>query len=94
MPQDMTTTVSANGQVVLPKALRDAKRWPPGTRLTVRETPDGILLSAEPIFKRTTVEEAHGILKYDGPPVSVKEMDEAVSNEAARMWREFECDRD
>ena len=41
-----TTLLSQKGQVVLPKALRDACRWSLGTRLTVRETPDGLLLTA------------------------------------------------
>ena len=39
-----TTLLSSKGQVIIPKALRDAHRWHPGTRLQVVETADGILL--------------------------------------------------
>ena len=29
----LTTTVSTKGQVILPKAIRDQRRWPAGTEL-------------------------------------------------------------
>ena len=55
-----TTVLSQKGQVVLPKALRDACRWNPGTRLTVRETPEGLLLTAAaPIKTREARSVAH-----------------------------------
>lgn len=42
-----TTTVSTKGQVILPKAIREGRRWLPGTRLMVEDTEDGVLLRAE-----------------------------------------------
>ena len=39
-----TTTLSTKGQVIIPKALRVARQWGPGTELEVHETPDGLLL--------------------------------------------------
>ena len=89
-----TTVVSAKGQVVLPKALRDAKGWTPGTRLAVEETPDGLTLrvqESEPIFPPTTIDEAFGCLKYDGPPKTIEEMDAGVAEGIREMWREFEA---
>ena len=47
---DLTTTLSTKGQVILPKALRDALDWKPGTRLVVENTPEGVLLKAAPVF--------------------------------------------
>lgn len=37
----LTTTVSTKGQVILPKAIREERRWRAGTRLTIESTPDG-----------------------------------------------------
>ena len=83
-PAKLTTTLSTKGQVILPKAARDRKNWRPGARLTVEETPDGLLLKAAPLFAPTAPDAAFGILKYDGPPISLEDMDEAVRREAKR----------
>ncbi|MBX4158727.1 AbrB/MazE/SpoVT family DNA-binding domain-containing protein, partial [Lactiplantibacillus plantarum] len=40
----LTTVMSTKGQVILPKPLRDHLRWPAGTRLTVEDTAEGVLL--------------------------------------------------
>lgn len=72
------TVISSKGQVVLPKALRDRRNWPSGTRLTVEETPDGLLLRPARLFPETTLDEVAGMLKWDGPPLSIEEMDAAV----------------
>ena len=82
-----TTTVSSKGQVILPKAIRDALGWKPGTKLRVENTKDGVLLKAGPIFPPTTVDEVFGCLKYDGPPLSIEDMDRAVEREARRRAR-------
>jgi AbrB family looped-hinge helix DNA binding protein len=79
-----TTTVSTKGQVILPKAVRERRKWGTGTRLVVEETPEGVLLKPAPLFERTSVDEVYGILKYDGPPKTIEEMNEAVLAEAKR----------
>ncbi len=38
-PERLTATVSTNGRVVPPKAIRRALRWEAGTRLIVEDTP-------------------------------------------------------
>jgi AbrB family looped-hinge helix DNA binding protein len=81
---NLTTTVSTKGQVILPKALRDARKWRPGTKLVVEETPDGILLRAAPVFPATSLDDVVGMLKYDGPPVSLEDMNVAIEAEAIR----------
>lgn len=89
----LTTTVSTKGQVILPKAIRDQRRWPSGTKLVVRDTPEGVLLSPEPVFPPTTVDEVFGMLKYDGPPISIEEMDAAVGDMfRQRYGREYDRD--
>ena len=82
------TTISTKGQVILPKAIRDRRLWKPGTKLTVEETPDGVLLRASPIFPPSRIEDVSGSLRYDGPTVSLEEMDAAVMEEAKRRARD------
>ena len=88
----ITTTLSTKGQVILPKAVRDARKWPPGTRLTVEETPEGVLLRAVPMrsLPPTTIDEVFGSLKYEGPPMTIEEMEEAIGEAVAEDWAEFE----
>ena len=47
--EKLTTTVSTKGQIILPKAIRLKREWDAGTRLTVEETPDGVLLKPAPL---------------------------------------------
>ena len=75
---------STKGQVILPNAVRRRRRWDAGTKLIVEDTADGVLLRAAPLFPPTTVDEVCGILKYDGPTVTLEEMDAGVLAEAAR----------
>jgi AbrB family looped-hinge helix DNA binding protein len=82
--ETLTTTVSTKGQVILPKAIRDRRNWPAGTRLVVEETPDGVLLKAAPVFVPTRPEEVGGMLAYRGPPKTLEEMDAAITAEVKR----------
>ena len=84
MPEQLTTTVSTKGQVILPKAIRRALRWEAGTRLVVENTPEGVLLKPEPAFAETRPEDVFGCLAYDGPPKSLSEMQAGVLAESRR----------
>src|SRR3989304_3422712 len=39
-----TTKLSSKGQVILPRSVRDAHNWPPGTEFAVEAAGDGVLL--------------------------------------------------
>ncbi|WP_333834901.1 AbrB/MazE/SpoVT family DNA-binding domain-containing protein [Rubrimonas sp.] len=80
----LATTVSTKGQVILPKTVRERRRWSAGTRLVVEETPEGVLLRAAPAFPPTTAAGVFGMLRASGPAKSLEEMDAAVLGEAAR----------
>ena len=67
-----------------PAPIRSAARWGTGTRLMVEETAEGVLLKPAPLFERTSVDDVVGILKYDGPPKTIEQMNEAVLAEAKR----------
>jgi AbrB family looped-hinge helix DNA binding protein len=79
------TTLSTKGQIVVPKAMRDQKRWQAGTRLVLKDTPEGILITPEQAKKIYTGDDIIGILQYDGPPVTIEQMNEAVFEEANRQ---------
>lgn len=81
------TTLSSKGQVIIPKALRVARQWGPGTQLEVHDTPEGILL--RPSAPGTKVALSEGLaairrhLAYTGPSVTVEEMHAEVLRQAA-----------
>jgi AbrB family looped-hinge helix DNA binding protein len=80
----LTTTVSTKGQVILPKAIRQRRDWSPGTRLVVEETAEGVLLRRAPVFPGTRPEDVFGMLRHDGPPITIEKMDAAITAEAKR----------
>jgi AbrB family looped-hinge helix DNA binding protein len=84
LSRKLTTTVSTKGQVILPKAVREHRRWKPGTRLVVEETADGVLLVDAPAFAPTRPEDVFGCLHYRGKPKTLKDMEAAIIAEAKR----------
>ena len=74
-----TTKLSTKGQVVLPKSLRDSRRWIAGTEFTVEETAEGVLLRPRRRLPKTTLDQVAGSLKWKGKPKTLAEMDEAIS---------------
>ena len=79
-----TTRLSSKGQVILPKSVREAHRWRPGTEFVVEELPDGIVLRASKPFAPSRLEDVAGILHYRGKPKSLAQMDEAIRTEVKR----------
>ena len=79
-----TTIVSTKGQVILPKAIRQQRRWDAGTRLVVEDTPEGVLLRAAPLFPVTKPKDVFGSLPHSGAPRSLAEMDAGIAAEARR----------
>lgn len=84
-----STLLSVKGQVVIPKALRESRRWGPGTRFDVKETAEGLLLTPVVVVgdKQPLAEGLAALRKlanFAGPAVSVEAMAEAVAAEAAR----------
>ena len=83
-----STVLSSKGQVIIPKTVRAARRWGPGTRLEVFDTPEGVLF--RPVQHAAKVELASGLsairerVAYRGPVVSIADMDAAVLREAAQ----------
>jgi AbrB family looped-hinge helix DNA binding protein len=80
----LTTTLSTKGQVILPAAIRKRQHWHPGTRLTVEETAEGVLLKPAPAFAPTAADDVFGCLRYEGPPKSVQAMRDGIAAEVRR----------
>jgi AbrB family looped-hinge helix DNA binding protein len=80
----LTTTLSTKGQVILPAVIRRRRNWNPGTRLTVEETTDGVVLKPAPLFPPTTPEQVFGCLRYQGKPKTLQEMQEGIAAEVRR----------
>jgi len=78
----LTTKLSTKGQIVLPKSLRASHRWKPGTEFIIQDRDEGILLKPETKAASRTWESIIGCVPYSGPRKSVKEMDQAVAEEA------------
>ena len=82
-----TTKLSSKGQVVLPKSVRDAHGWGPGTEFVVESTPDGVRLRAKAPFERTRLDEVFASVRYAGPPKTDEEMDAGIRTAVARRYR-------
>ena len=84
---NVQTRVSSKGQIVIPKDVRDRLHIAAGDRLEVVERPDGVLLRKNAAKSGKTFEECVAIIrqaiKYDGPPVSIEEMNESIAD----MWK-------
>jgi AbrB family looped-hinge helix DNA binding protein len=84
--KQLATTVSARGHVILPADIRRRRGWSPVTKLTVEDTPAGVLLRPMSPFPPIDPEEVFGSLKCDGPPISVEDLHAAVAAEARRRY--------
>lgn len=73
------TCLSSKGQLVLPKALRDARNWGEGTEFVVESVADGVLLRPAQPFPATRLEDVIGSAGYRGRPVSLDAMGKAVA---------------
>ena len=71
--------VTSKGQTTLPKAVREALGVQPGDR--VRYIIEGETVR---IVAVRPIQRLFGALRYDGPPVSLEEMDHAIADGARR----------
>jgi len=77
-------TITSKGQITIPKEVRDDLGLGPGTRLSFLKNEEGVY---ELHRERRTVKDLAGSLRYDGPPKSIEEMDDAIAAAAAESMR-------
>ena len=68
-------TVTAKGRITIPKAIRRRLGLKPGSRLRFFVGHDDRVM----ILPVVPVSSLRGIVKHDGPPVTIEEMDEAIA---------------
>ena len=63
-------------------------RLEPRCEVDIESVGKGIMLTPHPKRSRRVyaLDEVAGMLKYDGQPVSVEDMNRAIEKEAIRMW--------
>lgn len=76
--------VTSQGQITIPAEVRRALSITPGTQVIFVLHEDGL---CELIVKSRSITELSGMVKYDGPPISIEEMDEAIAEGAAETMR-------
>lgn len=86
MTDDVITRISEKGEITLPEAVLERQHWDAGTSLVVEETRDGVLLKKRPIFTPTSPEDVFGMIKHEGKPKTVEEMEQGILNEARRSF--------
>lgn len=79
-----TTRLSTKGQIILPKNIRTSRAWGPGTKFTVEETGDGILLRPAGRFSSTVLEDVAGCLRSKRKSTTPGEMHAAIGREVIR----------
>jgi AbrB family looped-hinge helix DNA binding protein len=86
------TIISTKGQIVLPKEVRAAKKWPAGTRLEVIDRPEGVMLKPKVGERPYTIDDVVGCLRkyYKGPAISIEDMDRRAKEGFAKEWRKKE----
>jgi AbrB family looped-hinge helix DNA binding protein len=77
-----TTRLSSKGQLVLPKAIRDADNWSEGTEFVVERVADGVLLRPLRPVSPTRLEDVVGSAGYRGPARSLDDMQRAIGQGA------------
>ncbi|MFN7959733.1 MAG: AbrB/MazE/SpoVT family DNA-binding domain-containing protein [Thermoanaerobaculia bacterium] len=76
----MTVLLSTKGQLVIPKEVRDRHGWGPGTQLLLEEEGECLILRAAPSdLPETNLADLLGCLAYQGPAISLEEMEEAIA---------------
>lgn len=82
--------ISSKGQLVLPKNVREAYGLGPGSEVEIESAGDTIILRPRVRKSRKgrvyTLDEVAGMLKYEGPPISIRDMDRAIEDEVRRRW--------
>ncbi|MGO8024519.1 AbrB/MazE/SpoVT family DNA-binding domain-containing protein [Rhizobium leguminosarum] len=83
--ENLIATVSTKGQIILPKTIRQRRKWEAGTRLIVEETAEGVLLRQAPAFSQTKPDDVFGMLPFNGEPKTLEDMEIGVLAEAAAV---------
>jgi antitoxin PrlF len=71
----MESTITAKGQTTIPKAVREHLKLKPGQRVKYFIHPDGTIV----LLPTLPVSALRGLLRWNGPPATLEEMDDAIA---------------
>ena len=71
--------IGAKGQVTIPKKIRDVLDIQPGDTVCYLVEQDEVRIK-----KMGSIKDIKGMVEYDGPPVSIDDMNDAILEYAAR----------
>lgn len=77
----MEATLTSKGQITIPKAIRDGLDLRNGDKIVFDPLDDGSYVLRP---KATDVKILKGALGYDGPVISLQEMDQAIAENVKR----------
>jgi AbrB family looped-hinge helix DNA binding protein len=77
-------TMTSKGQITIPAATRSKLRLAPGSKVDFVENDAGEIV-LRPVVG--DVRRLRGIVKYDGPPVSIEDMNQAIGEAAAERFK-------
>jgi AbrB family looped-hinge helix DNA binding protein len=79
-----TATMTSKGQVTIPAAVRKKLRLRAGSKIDFVENKAG-----ETVIRPKTgsIRDLYGCIKYDGPPISIEEMNKAIGRAAAEAFK-------
>jgi AbrB family looped-hinge helix DNA binding protein len=77
-------TVTSKGQITIPQEVRERLGIVTGTKVEFVTTSEGRILF---IPRTNSLRDLAGIVKWDGPPVTVEEMDEAITEAAVERYQ-------
>ena len=72
-----STVLTSKGQVTIPMAMRKELRLKAGDRIEFTKNAKTGRYELSP--RTGTISDLFGILKYDGPPISIEEMNETIA---------------
>ena len=78
------TRLSTKGQIILPKAIREARAWGPGTEFTVEEAKGVIVLRPAKPLPAATLDEVAGCLRSNKKLRTEGQIKEAVEQQIRR----------
>jgi AbrB family looped-hinge helix DNA binding protein len=81
-------TLSCKGQVVIPKEIRDALHWAPGSQLSLVTNASGVTLKLVPNKTGHNLADLIGFLHHEGEPLSTEEL--CAPMDYAPDWQESE----
>lgn len=82
-----TTRLSTKGQLIIPKEIRLRHGWRAGTELVVEDREDHVVVHPVANVPETTLEDVVGCAGYEGPALSLEEMEAGIAEGARQRAR-------